>query len=316
MTDLPPNPPAADTRPVIWKLRRARRFWRVLFLLALVVAAGALWARFGEGTGDTAHIARVGITGVIRSDLDRELLFAELAEDDNVKGVILAINSPGGTTAGGEQLYEAVTKLRAKKPVVTTVDELGASAAYMTAIASDRIFVRRSSIVASIGVLIEHTNYKKLLDFIGIERDKVQTGPLKAEPDETDPLEGAVRAEYQGLIDDTYQWFVDIVAERRGLDRASVLRLADGRIMTGRQALAAKLIDEVGGEAEAKAWLEANKGVPADLPIISVWPPAENLWDNPLRWFLGQAKAALGLADSGPMSLDGLASLWQGSAAR
>ena len=134
--------------------------------------------------------------------------------------MIVAINSPGGTTAGGEELYEALGQLRAAKPTVAVIGELGASAAYMTAIATDRIFARRLSIVGSIGVLYQHVNAGKLLETIGVDLDKVASGPLKAEPDFDEPMEGAPRASIAALVDDSFQWFVDIVAERRGLARA------------------------------------------------------------------------------------------------
>jgi protease-4 len=225
--------------------------------------------------------------------------------------VILSINSPGGTSAGGEELYEAVSKLRAKKPVVTVVNELGASAAYMTAIASDRIFVRRLSLVGSIGVLFQTFNAGKLMDSIGVGSDKVTSGPLKAEPDITHPLTDAARAELQGLVNDSFAWFVDIVAERRGLERANVLTLADGRIFTGNQAIADKLVDAAGGEAEAIDWLEKSKGIKADLPVVSWWPTADPGWSGITRWISGEARSALGLPADGPIVLDGLVSLWQ-----
>ena len=127
------------------------------------------------GPGD--RIARVSITGTIMTDPARLKILDKLAEDDAVKAVVVAINSPGGTTAGGEELYEALSALRAKKPVVAVISELGASAAYMTAIAADRIFARRLSIVGSIGVLYQHVDAGKLLGTIGVNFDKVQTGP-------------------------------------------------------------------------------------------------------------------------------------------
>src|SRR3546814_10020313 len=119
------------------------------------------------------------------------------------------MKSPGGTTAGGEELYEARGALRASKPVVSVIHELGASAAYMTAIATDRIFARRLSIVGSIGVLYQHVNAGKLLDTIGIDFDKVATGPLKAEPDFDEPMTPQVRASLQALVGDSFDWFVE-----------------------------------------------------------------------------------------------------------
>src|SRR5690606_26197182 len=148
--------------------------------------------------------------------------------------------------------------------------------AYMTAIGADRIFARRLSIVGSIGVYYQHVDAGKLMETVGIGYDKVQTGPLKSEPDIDEPLAGPARAALQSLVDDSFAWFVDVVAERRGLARADVLALADGRIVTGRQGVENKLIDAVGGEAEAIEWLESDRQIAADLPVIDYYPLPES----------------------------------------
>jgi protease-4 len=298
--------------PATSKLRRSRTLWRVLFFLALVVAVAALAGRFALERGTVGErIARVTIGGTITTDAARQKMFEDIAEDDTVKAVIVSINSPGGTTAGGEELYEALGKLREKKPVVAVISELGASAAYMTAIASDRIFARRLSIVGSIGVLFQHVNAGKLLETIGVDLDKVQTGPLKAEPDIDEPMVGEVRQSLQALVDDSFAWFVDIVAERRALPRPQVLTLADGRIVTGRQAVDLKLIDAIGGEAEAIAWLESDRQVAADLAVVNYYPPGDDSLFNLPKWLGEAGRSALGLGMQGPIALDGLVSLWQ-----
>lgn len=310
MSDYSADP--AHLIPANAKLRRSRRLWRVLFFLAAIVAAIGLVARFAiPENGPGERIARITIAGVIATDPTRLKIINDLAKNDAVKAVIVAINSPGGTTAGGEELYEALSALRAKKPVVAVISEVGASAAYMTAIASDRIFARRLSIVGSIGVLFQHLDAGKLLNTIGVDFDKVATGPLKAEPDIDEPMQGEVRASLQALVDDSFQWFVDIVAERRGIPRPETLALADGRILTGRQALTDKLIDAIGGEAEALAWLTTDKSVKADLPVVDYFPLPENTWFSPSRWLGQAARSTLGLPAEGPIALDGLVSLWQ-----
>lgn len=297
---------AADT------FRRSRGRWRLFALAAAVALILALFGRFtlsGNAGGDS--IARITIDGAISSNAARQKVFAQLIEDEKVKAVIVAINSPGGTTAGGEELYESLRQLSAEKPTVSVINELGASAAYMTAIGTDRIFARRLSIVGSIGVLYQHVNAGKLLDTIGIDLDKVASGPLKAEPDINEPLDGAPRASLAALVEDSFAWFVDIVAERRNIPRPTALALADGRIVTGRVALDSKLIDAIGGETEAIAWLESEKGIAEDLPVVSAWP----LPDQGFGWIGqllgGSARAALGLPAEGPVMLDGLVSLWQ-----
>lgn len=298
--------------PATGKLRRSRSVWRVLFFVALAIAIVAIAGRFAlEGGAVGDRIARVAIDGTIVTDPARLRTIEAIAEDPLVKAVIIAINSPGGTTAGGEELYEALGRLRAQKPVVAVISELGASAAYMTAIGADRIFARRLSIVGSIGVFYQHVNAGKLMETIGVDYDKVQTGPLKAEPDFDEPLAGAARVSLQALVDDSFAWFVDVVAERRGLSRPEVLALADGRIVTGRQGVETRLIDAVGGEAEAVEWLESDKNVAAELPVLDYYPLPDTGWLNLPRWLSGSARSLLGLGPTGPIALDGLVSLWQ-----
>ena len=313
MTETFRSPPPNDPHAVIAadRFRRSRGIWRALAFVALAIAIIVGVGRFGlpqAGTGD--YVARLVVDGTIATDPERLAAINALAEDDAVKAVIIAINSPGGTTAGGEELYEALGQLRAAKPVVAVIGELGASAAYMTAIATDRIFARRLSIVGSIGVLYQHVNAGKLLDTIGVDLDKVASGPLKAEPDVDEPMSGAPRASIAALVDDSFQWFVDIVAERRGLTRPQTLALADGRIVTGRVGVETGLIDAIGGEREAREWLEAEHALASELDVRTVWPRPEQGLDLLGTLLNGQARAVLGLPD-GPITLDGLVSLWQ-----
>lgn len=307
-----PNAFSAHDAIAADRFRRSRGLWRVLALIAAVVAILALVGRFAfpSPTGGD-HVARITINGTITTDAARTAMIEDLIENEGVKAVVVAINSPGGTTAGGEELYEDIRRLSAAKPTVAVIGELGASAAYMTAIATDHIFARRLSIVGSIGVLFQHVNAGKLLDTIGIDLEKVASGPLKAEPDVNEPLAGAARDSIAALVGDSFEWFVDIVAERRELPRAQVLTLADGRIVTGRDGLASGLIDAIGGEYEAREWLETEHNVDPDLPVAQVWPRPRDQFSWLGDMVGGSARALLGLSREGPVVLDGLVSLWQ-----
>ncbi|MBF0680470.1 MAG: signal peptide peptidase SppA [Devosia sp.] len=294
------------------RYRRSRGFWRWLAFLAAAIAIFALVGRFvlpGEAGGE--RIARVTISGTIGTDAQRVAMLDELAEDDGVKAVIVAINSPGGTTAGGEELYEDLRRLSEAKPTVAVIRELGASAAYMTALGTDQIFARRLSIVGSIGVLFQHVNAGKLLDTIGIDLDKVASGPLKAEPDVNEPISPEVRASIAALVGDSFDWFVDIVAERRNMDEARARSLADGRIVTGRVGVETGLIDAIGGEREALVWLESEHGIDKDLNIVQAWPLPRGNYGWVADFVSGSARSILGLEGQGPVMLDGLISLWQ-----
>jgi len=310
------------------RLRRKLSFWRVAaFLLLAVVIIAAIGVFGGGDTFSTLarpQIARVTISGFISEDRAESELFDRLGKTDGVKGVIVAIDSTGGATSGGEALYEGLRRLAAKKPTVAAVGTFGASAAYMAAIATDHIVARRSSITGSIGVIFEFPEISQLMKTLGINIEEIKSAPLKAEPSPFRPASDEAKAVIQGMIKDTYDWFVDIVAERRGLQRSDALALADGRVFTGRQALAAKLVDEIGGEDAALAWL-GSKGVDTKLPIRD-WKP-----ERPGSGFFSADAALLWVARElgfGPdflrgglidrvlperLKLDGLLSVWQAS---
>ncbi len=303
-----------NQNPVLRALRRSRGRWRLLAVLAIIATIVALAARLNNDfiAPEKDYTALVVVEGVVVTDPSRLEVFEKLAEDDRVKAVIIRINSPGGTTAGGEELYDAISRLREQKPVVSIINELGASAAYMGAIAADRVFARRLSLVGSIGVLFQSVNASGLLDTIGIDFDKVSSGALKAEPDIDEAMSDEVRASLQALVDDSFGWFVDIVADRRGLSRTEAMALSDGRIVNGRVALNVGLIDEIGGQAEALSWLEAQN-VEKDLPVWQVYPRAESFEERFIRLLGEQASSVIGINGALPakLPLDGLISLWQ-----
>ena len=301
------------------RLRRKLTFWRVaaLAVIGLAIAAAASFAmRDGLGVGD--QIARVKIEGTITESEDLLKRLERIGKADHVKGVILSINSPGGTTAGGEAIYEAVRELAQKKPVVAQVGTLAASAGYMIASAADHIVARQSSIVGSIGVLVQFPDVTGLMEMVGVKLEGVKSSPLKAEPSPFTPTTEEERAMLRALVMDSYDWFVGLVEERRPLSRAEVLAVADGSIFTGRQALQRKLVDSLGGEEKAVAWLAA-RGVDEKLEVIEWKPERRGGLLSPLS-----AASALGAltgidrlgadlarkAGADRMFLDGLLSLW------
>ena len=271
-------------------LRRKLGFWRVIAILAALAAGvmGFAVANGGFGSPMKDHIARVRIEGTISEDEKLLALLKDVAQAETVKGVIVTIDSPGGTTAGGEAVYEAVRALAAKKPVSAQVGTLAASAGYMIATATDHIVARKSSIVGSIGVLFQYPDVSELLAKAGVKVESIKSSPLKAEPNFFTPASEEAKSMIRSMIMDSYDWFVGIVDERRPLDRLQTLALADGSVFTGRQALQNKLIDELGGEDQAKAWLE-TKGVAKDLEIVE-WKPQSDVspW-----WMSASIRAAI-----------------------
>jgi protease-4 len=251
------------------RIRRKLTFWRVAAAMVAIVAVVAVAAIAAGGRGSLAtggSIARITIEGLIRSDSERVEALERL-EKSQAAAVVVHINSPGGTTAGSEQLYDALVRLKAKKPLVVVVEGLAASGGYITAIAADHIVAQQSSLVGSIGVLFQFPNFSELLKTVGVKVEEIKSSPLKAAPNGFEPTSPEARAAIDALVKDSYAWFRGLVKERRGMDDALLEKVADGRVFTGRQAVDLKLIDGLGDEKAAIAWLVAEKKIKSDLPV-------------------------------------------------
>lgn len=304
------------------RLRRQVTTWRVLAVLAVVVALGVVGARSSDKLGfGRKQIARVAIEGVITDDRDMQRMLRKLAETDHVQGVLLAINSPGGTTTGGEALFEGLRRLAEKKPVVAQFGTVAASAAYIAGLGADHIVARGNTITGSVGVIVQWPDLSGLFDKIGVKMNEVKSGPLKATPSPFQPLDDKGRALTEEMVADGQRWFLDLVKTRRSVDPASIPGLTDGRIYSGRDALRLKLVDEIGGEREAVKWL-VDRGVSSKARVVDWKPERENDWSltggaSALASWLG-AGFANGITDilrrDGGLSaigLDGLVSVWQ-----
>ena len=279
------------------RLKRSLNFWRVA---AVAAATAALLFVARPGLPSARHIARVNISGVITED--RKLLeaLAKLAKDGSVPAVIVSIDSPGGSVAGGESLHAALTRLAAVKPVVAVMRGTAASAGYMAALPAARIFARDSTLTGSIGVILQTGEVSGLLGRLGVEAEAVTSGPLKDQPSFTRPLTPEGRDYLRGLVDDMYGQFVGMVAAGRRMDPARVRELADGRAYTGRQARELGLVDEAGGEVEARAWLARERNVPESVDVEdfktggfydqTVGAALSGLWQS----WIGQALAPAG----------------------
>ena len=249
--------------------------WRILAVLAALIALGSFFWSGGDVNKYFDHIARVHIDGLITGDQATLNLLDEIAKSNHVKGVIIRIDSPGGTTAGSEAIYEQIRKISKDKPVVAVMDTVAASGGYITAIATDYIVARGNTITGSIGVIFSFPEISKLLDTLGIKMEEIKSGELKAEPSPYKPVSDKVRQVSNEMVQESFAWFTGLVVERRKLSAERVKVLADGRVYTGRQAVTEKLIDALGGEEVALEWLQTQKKIPKDMKVVD--------WFNPLN---------------------------------
>jgi protease IV len=318
----------ADTIVDRRRMRRKLTFWRVfavVIAICAVVAIGAALRAPGTGvlTGATAgSIARVTITGLIRSDQERVEALERLGKS-RAQAVIVHVNSPGGTTAGSEQLHDSLMRLKEQKPLVVVIDGLAASGGYITAMAADHIIAQETSLVGSIGVLFQYPNVADLLKTLGIKMEEIKSSPLKAAPNGFEPTSPEARAAIEAIVSDSYTWFRDLVKARRQLDDAALEKVADGRVFTGRQGVALKLVDELGDEKAAVAWLAKEKGIDSKTPVRD-YPLRDRFSDLPFLHTaaiatldaVGLGSVARRLEDWGAvqaierLNLDGLLALW------
>ena len=255
------------------RLKSRLTLWRSLAVIAVVAALLTGLHAAGIG-GPGRHIARLQVTGVISEDRKLLKLIADAAKDPKIPALIVAINSPGGSVSGGEALHHALSLFAEKKPVVAVMGGLAASAGYMIAMPANRVFARESTITGSIGVILETGELSGLLGKLGVTADAITSGPLKDQPSYTKPLSPQGRDVLHGLVMDMYDQFVGIVAAGRHMTPDAVRALADGRAYTGRQALKLGLVDAIGDEQDARAWLASEKGVADTTPVADLVPPA------------------------------------------
>jgi protease-4 len=302
------------------RIRRKLSFWRILSVVAAIALVAALAVNIGFPETRADHIARIDITGVITDDEALLDLIDAAAKNKAAKALVVSISSPGGTTYGGERLHKALVAASALKPVVADVRTLAASAGYMIAASTDHIVAGESSIVGSIGVIFQYAQAGELLEKIGVRIEDIKSSPLKAEPSPFHDASEEAKAMIRSMVLDSYDWFVDLVAERRQIDRAQVLALADGSIFTGRQGLENGLVDALGGEDEIRAYLK-GRGIDETLKIVK-WEPDRSSTDGLLKLqassfverylgMPGRVSDEIDRLSGGKLFLDGLVSVWQ-----
>jgi protease IV len=254
------------------RMRRKLTFWRVVAVLIAIIAVVGVAGAF-RGSGGTLvqtitpQISRVTIRGIIRGDEDRTKALDNLATSRATRAVIVHIDSPGGTTAGSEELHDALRRVALQKPMVVVVDGMAASGGYIAAMAADHIITMNTSLVGSIGVLFQYPNVSHLLDTIGVKVEEIKSSPLKAAPNGLEATSPEARAAIESLVVDSYAWFKGMVQDRRKLEGEALDRVADGRVFTGRQAIDLKLADEIGRERDAIAWLAKTSNIDPKTPV-------------------------------------------------
>ncbi|MFK7974245.1 MAG: signal peptide peptidase SppA [Rickettsiaceae bacterium] len=230
------------------------------------------------------YIASIKIQEVIFDDLDRIKRLQNIKDNDNIKALIVNINSPGGSVVGSEMLYNSLRKIAKVKPVVVVMGSLAASGGYLTALGGDYIVAHNGTLTGSIGVIIQSAEVTELAEKLGIKFDNFKSDPLKAVPNPTEKVTPEIRQATMETINDVYDYFIEQVALRRNLNIDYVRQIADGRVYSGHQALKLKLIDELGDEDTALDWLHNYKNISPTLKVVGVkLKSKDKIWDILLK---------------------------------
>ncbi len=224
----------------------------LLFFGVLFLGVSLLLKDDGSfGTGNVVGV--VEVKGIILDSQETIRQLRECDKNDRVKAVVLRIDSPGGVVGPSQEIHEEVKKLAARKKVVVSMGSLAASGGYYIAVPATLIYANPGTITGSIGVILKLSNLQELLDKVGVKSITIKTGKFKDIGSATRPMTEEDRALLQGVIESSYGQFVRAVAQGRKLPEVQVRQLADGRIFTGEQALALKLVDKLGNLPDALA---------------------------------------------------------------
>ena len=248
--------------------RRKLFLWRIFSFILVISLLYIFFNNPKTNISSQPHIASYTISGLL-VDADQILEDLEYLEfEDNVKAIIITVDSPGGTTVSAEEIFLKIRSISSNKPIVAVMKNIATSGAYLFSIGADRIFARENTITGSVGVLLQWARIDRGLEKLGIEMKEVKSGKLKAEPDFFGESDEEAMALTQKIVDETYTWFLNLVKEHRKVEDHAISQMSDGRIFTGRQALELNLIDEIGGNREAKSWLIENREINTDLEIL------------------------------------------------
>lgn len=235
-----------------------------ILLVGVVFAVSA--CRGGKDLDGEPRYGVVLLRGPITDARKYVEWMAELREDDDVAGVLVRIDSPGGVVGPSQELYRAMVRLAEAKPVAVSMGAVCASGGYYMACPGTRLFANAGTLTGSIGVRMELTNLMELMETLGVRHTSITSGKFKDSPSPFRNMTAEERAYIETIVLDLHAQFTEDILAVRDMDNATLQQIADGRILTGRQALAVGAIDALGGQEEAQEWLEKATGK-GELPL-------------------------------------------------
>ena len=241
-----------------------------LSLFAFLVLAISVVNRAGVGSKGygSGNVGLIEVKGPITESEKTVRDLHRFGEDDAIKAVIVRVDSPGGAVAPSQEIQAEIERIKERKPVVVSMGNLAASGGYYVATAATRIVANPGTITGSIGVIAQLPNVSEIADRIGFQVNTVKSGAAKDVGNPFRPFTESDRAIYQSVIDDVHKQFVGAVVAGRNLPEEDVRAIADGRVLTGEQAMEAGLVDELGNFQDAVSLAGELGGVEGEPRLV------------------------------------------------
>lgn len=237
------------------------------YLIFFLLLTSIFWS-FNNNKKNANFIAKVHLEGLISDRFDVLEKLDKIYENENVKGLLLVINSPGGTFVSSKEIFDSLKIISEKVPTTTYIREVGTSGAYLASLATEKIFVNNGTITGSIGVILQTADLTSLLESIGIQPVIVKSGELKTVPNPFEKIDDEKLKYMNNIVNQMQNQFVNLVKERRNLDQSSIELISDGRIFTGEEAKKINLVDFIGNEKDAISWIKSEGNLDENIEII------------------------------------------------
>ena len=237
------------------------------YLILFLLLTSLFWS-FHSNKKNTDFIAKVHLDGVISDRFDVLEKLDEIYENENLKGLLLITNSPGGTFVSSKEIFDSLKKISEKVPTTTYIREVGTSGAYLASLGTEKIFVNNGTITGSIGVILQSADLTSLLENLGIQPVIVKSGELKTVPNPLEKIDDEKLKYMNNIINQMQNQFVNLVKERRNLNQSSMELISDGRIFTGEEAKKINLVDFIGNERDAINWIKNEGNLEENIEII------------------------------------------------
>lgn len=260
-------------------MSKSTKWFLIIFVILIVVGFGSLMllygivSSFGERTevvttGSGSKIGVVELQGVITSSEDVVRQLKKYREDRSIKAILLRVDSPGGGVVASQEMYEEVKKAREAKPVVVSMGALAASGGYYVSCGASRLVANRGTLTGSIGVISEFLQLQAALDKLGVSVKTIKSGKLKDSGSSTRKMTAEDEKYFQQLMDNVHRQFIQVVETERHMDHEEVVKIADGRVFTGEQAVDNGLVDTLGTFEDAVQITATLAGISGEPSLV------------------------------------------------